>query len=152
MCDGTFQVSYEGEMSRRIDIKSTVGDLYDAINGMKTIQASQITLFNISYTPAVLTTDSSTLLCQDAVHHNHSIVFKAHSGNLPSLQLMASAVNRENLATYSTDNMTFVMRLYTLDGREEGVDVCNGLGGCDYATGTCKCNYVSKPVCYRPAK
>jgi hypothetical protein len=143
MCDGTFQVAYEGEMSRRIDIRSTVGDLYDAINAMNTIKASQITLYNISYSPSVVTTDASTLLCQENIHHNHSIVFKAHAGNLPSLQLMASAVNREDLTMYSTDNMTFVMRLYTTDGREEGVEVCNGLGTCDYSTGKCTCSYVS---------
>lgn len=142
-CTGTFQMSYEGEMSPRLDIKATVSDLYDAINAMKTLEASRITLETISYDPVIDTSDASTVLCQDTIHRNHSIIFKSHSGNLPSLQLYTAAVHRIDRSVYSTENMTWTMQLFTEDGRNGGVSVCNGLGTCDYSTGTCSCNYVS---------
>jgi len=141
LCDGTFQFLYEGEMSPRIDISAQGSEIYSALSAMATFASSSITFANESLSAGVTAIQSSTQICQDSIDRNHTIVLKAPLGNLPILQLLTSAVNREDMGNVYTDNTTLVMSLHTNDGRDGGTGICNNVGKCDYSNGKCTCPY-----------
>jgi hypothetical protein len=62
--------------------------------------------------------------------------------------LITSGVSDNSLTVYTapddtSDPTTRILSLFTSDGRDEGVKVCNGLGKCNSQTGKCECAFVS---------
>jgi hypothetical protein len=123
---------------------------------MKTLAGQIIEFQNETFTSTVGSTDSGVTICSSGSIRNHTIVLKGPIGNLPSFTLVSSAVSDGSLTVYTapddtSDPSTRILQLYTLDGREEGVKVCNGLGHCNNKTGKCECAYVSPPPLPTPS-
>jgi hypothetical protein len=70
------------------------------------------------------------------------VVFKASSGNIARIGVWSSVVPFQSPSTYDTVNASDVLKLYTSDGRDDSVKICNGIGACDFKTGSCTCPYV----------
>ena len=65
----------------------------------------------------------------------------APAGNMPKLGLWSSVVPANAPQHYSTNNTSLVLRLTTADGRDDAVQLCNGIGTCNFRTGVCNCPY-----------
>lgn len=85
----------------------------------------------------------SSVICRYGQILNTTIIMKAFMGNVPRLGLWTSMVHGHKKAYYSTLNTTDVLTLSTSDGRDDGAQVCNGLGSCNYTSGSCICAPVS---------
>lgn len=114
---------------------------------MKTLAGQIIEFQNETLVSTVDSTDSGVTICSSGDIRNHTIILKGPIGNLPSFTLVSSAVADGSLTVYTapddtSDPSSRILQLYTLDGREEGVKVCNGLGRCNNK-GKCECAYVS---------
>lgn len=135
-CNGTFRVSFDGEMSSRINGFTNGTEVITALQDMYTVQSAGFTVTTDSY----LTTGG---LCRDGAISNFTIVFRGSSGNAPVIGLWNSVVRGANgdLQYYSTNNTEDVLRVITNDGRDEHVKLCNGIGKCNFATGICECPY-----------
>mmetsp|Transcript_3943 Transcript_3943/g.6672 ORF Transcript_3943/g.6672 Transcript_3943/m.6672 type:complete len:1204 (-) Transcript_3943:99-3710(-) len=141
-CEGKFQVGYEGEFTSRLSITSAGSTLITALSNLQTISSSGITLLNTSYTTTVdATIMSADNICQSGVRRNHTIVMKGPQGNLPRLELFNAAHSKNDENIFTTENFTQLMKIYSNDGRDDAVAECNGVGTCDYNTGTCECPY-----------
>lgn len=115
---------------------------------MKTLAGQTIEIQNQTIDSYVGSTDSSVKICQLGVNRNHSIVLKGPIGNLPQFTLIPDGVEDSTLDIYTapdntTDVTNRILTLFSFDGRDEGVKLCNGLGNCNSNTGKCECSYVS---------
>jgi hypothetical protein len=137
MCNGTFRVSFDGEMSDRLFTYTTGSQVVSALSGMRTIQAAGVTVTELN--------DASSALpmCVPGSAVNHTYVFTAATGNVPRIGLWSSVVNmKANSETiYDTTNTSGVLRLITFNSNDDAVKVCNGIGECDFSTGDCMCPY-----------
>lgn len=131
-CNGTFRVSFDGEMSKKINAWNNGTEIIRAINSMKTVQAAGYTIYANEYDGA---------LCAKGRDNNITIIFKGSSGNAPRLGIWSSVVYNEEPSYYATTNTSGVLTLITNDGRDDHLKICNGVGRCDYSTGACTCPY-----------
>ena len=135
-------MGYEGEFTPRMSITSAGSTLISALSALETLGSSGITILNTSYAATVDTTImSGDNICQSGVRRNHTIVMKGPQGNLPRLELFNAAHSKSDENIYTTENFTTLMKIYSNDGRDDAVAECNGVGTCDYSTGTCECPY-----------
>eukprot|EP01038_Epipyxis_sp_PR26KG_P007810 gene7810-10608_t len=132
-CNGTLRLSFDGEMSDRLYTWKNGTDVEYALKSMKTIQLANI---NIK-----LTNLQSAPLCLPGYLMNHTILLHAPFGNVPSLGLWSSVTNQKSPKYYSTTNSTRSIYITTNDGSNRYVKLCNGIGECDFTSGTCKCPY-----------
>lgn len=131
-CNGTFRVSFDNEMSGKIKTWGNQGiDVTTALMSLKTIKAANITVTSASTGP----------ICVPDVIANHTYVFKAQMGNIPRIGLWSSVAGQNMPEYYRTENTTNVLRIVTDDGRDDNVKLCNGIGSCDFSTGTCRCPF-----------
>ena len=137
-----FQVGYEGEFTPRMSITSAGSVLITALSNLETLGSSGIQILNTSYTTSVDATIMNAVnICQSGQRRNHTIVMKGPMGNLPRLELFSAAHSKNTENVFTTDNFTSLMKIYSNDGRDDAVAECNGVGTCDYSTGTCECPY-----------
>ena len=80
-------------------------------------------------------------LCAEGQKNNITILFRGGQGNAPRLGLWSSVVFNKIPTFYTTSNASDVLTLVTNDGRDDSVKLCNGIGKCDFSTGTCSCPY-----------
>ena len=132
-CNGTFRLSFDGEMSPRLHTWGNGTDIVRALQAMQTLAAAG------AYVDTNAT--SMSAVCVNGKKTNHSIVIKASAGNMPRLGLWSSVVPYAHPGHYSTDNTSNVLYLSTADGRENSVQLCNGIGTCNFKTGVCDCPY-----------
>jgi len=135
-------------MSSRFSTWQNISAIISTLSSMKTIKSSAIeisSLANSIYQSEIkLDIDlDSTPICKANSVTNHTITFKGSSGNLPRLGLWTSIERGNKQIFYSTSNTTDVLTLSTSDGRDDNVKLCNGVGKCDFSSGTCSCPYVS---------
>lgn len=114
---------------------------------MRTLAGHTIEFQNETFTSSVGSTDSSVSICSSGAIRNHTIVLRGPIGNLPSFTLITSGVSDKSLDIYTSpdntsDTSTRILKLFTNDGRNLGVKMCNGLGKCNYELGKCECAYV----------
>eukprot|EP00601_Ochromonadales_sp_CCMP2298_P000370 CAMPEP_0173180592 /NCGR_PEP_ID=MMETSP1141-20130122/6800_1 /TAXON_ID=483371 /ORGANISM="non described non described, Strain CCMP2298" /LENGTH=1152 /DNA_ID=CAMNT_0014103457 /DNA_START=210 /DNA_END=3668 /DNA_ORIENTATION=- len=133
-CNGTFRVSFDGEMSGRLSTWGNGADVTAALAGMATFKAAGL---SISTHPD----SASTPVCVPGSMGNHSMVITGLSGNAPRIGVWSSVVKDKSPEAYDSVNSSSVLRLTTSDGRDDHVKLCNGIGKCDYATGQCGCPF-----------
>eukprot|EP00600_Ochromonadales_sp_CCMP1393_P008969 CAMPEP_0174963692 /NCGR_PEP_ID=MMETSP0004_2-20121128/5468_1 /TAXON_ID=420556 /ORGANISM="Ochromonas sp., Strain CCMP1393" /LENGTH=1166 /DNA_ID=CAMNT_0016212339 /DNA_START=204 /DNA_END=3703 /DNA_ORIENTATION=+ len=133
-CNGTFRVSFDGEMSTRLETWGKGADVLSALQSMKTIQAANITV-------SVLPASALVPICLPGSFSNHTLIFTADQGNVPRIGVWSSVVKDKDPGIYSTSNTTNVLRITTDDGRDDNLKLCNGIGSCDFTTGQCNCPF-----------
>ena len=143
-CNGTFRLSFDGEMSNKLKTWGNSSDIVSVLRNMSTIASGGVTVMG-GYA-----TDSP--VCVAGTITNHTITFRSAYGNVPQLQLWSSVIKgptAQSLVYYSTTNSTDVLTLTKNGGKEDTVKLCNGIGKCNTQTATCQCPYVSgvRPDC-----
>ena len=138
-CNGTFALSFDGELSRRLHTWHNASQIQTALQGMATLVAAGVTVGGIEAAP----------ICRSGELLNHSIVFRAPIGNVPRLGLWSSVVaaqpsylkDNQYLDYYSTNMTSAAGPLYlsTDDGRDDNIKLCNGIGFCNFTTANCQC-------------
>lgn len=136
MCNGTFRLSFDGEMSSKLLSYSDISEVTSALRTISTIRRNAV---------SVATLDTGKV-CEEGAYTNKSIIFEADFGNVPRLGLWNSIVGARNPFYYSTENSSNVLQLTTSDGRDDSVKLCNGIGKCNFFTGECTCPYVSESL------
>jgi hypothetical protein len=132
-CNGTFRVSFDGEVSPRLKTWGNSGDdVVDALRNMRTIQAANIT---------VSASLGAGNICVPGAEANHTLVFQAQLGNVPRIGVWSSVSDSVSPAYYSTLDTVDVLRVVTDDGRDDNVKLCNGIGKCDFSSGQCACPF-----------
>ena len=138
VCNGTFRLSFDGEMSGKLNTWGNSSNIILALRNMNTINAGGISVIDgIALDGPVCVTGTKT---------NHTITFFAAFGNVPQLQLWSSVIQgpiARPLYYYSTDNTTNVLTITKNGGNEDTVKLCNGIGKCNFQTASCQCPYVS---------
>eukprot|EP01041_Mallomonas_annulata_P002290 gene2290-4453_t len=135
-CNGSFRLSYDGEMSRRIHIFDEDTTIISVLRSMKTVTSSGISFSDDGIGGAV----GGSRICIPGSKTNHSIVFRAPAGNLPRLGIWSSAVTGALPDEYDSANAT-VLTIVTADGRDDHVSPCSGIGRCNRNNGSCICPY-----------
>jgi len=131
-CNGTFRVSFDGEMSSRLLTWHNGSSVVSSLLKMQTIIAAAV---------QSITMPKDTAICRIGMLTNHTFVFDAQMGNLPRLGLLSSVVGYHNPNVYSSVNTSNILTLITNDGRDDNIKECNGVGTCDPTTGTCTCAF-----------
>ncbi len=144
---------YDGELSSRINLFDPGSRIYTSLTAMKTLSSHRVIIQNHTMSSSVGTTDASSTICSLGTVRNHTIVLTGPMGNLPSFTLLADTV--KDISTLSIASTPLVspddsslpgsrvLSLFTHNGRDDGIRVCNGLGRCDEVSGKCHCQYVS---------
>lgn len=130
-CNGTFRVSFDGEISGRLRTWTDGSELVSTLQSMSTIQSAGV----------VVSTAESTPICQPGSVNNFTFTMKAQIGNVPKVTLWSSVVPIQSPQFYSTNNSVEVLQITTDDGRDDNVKLCNGIGKCNYGTGLCLCPF-----------
>jgi hypothetical protein len=131
-CDGTFRVSFDGEMSTKLrSTGNNAVDVTTALANMKTIQAAGISVSSLTATP----------VCVPGAFTNHTITFTAQMGNIPLVQVWSSVVDFSSPTYFTSQNTTGVLKIISNDGRDDNLKLCNGIGKCDFSTGQCRCPF-----------
>ena len=134
VCNGTYRLSYDGEMSTRLKSWGNGTDVVIALNNMQTIRAAGAIVD--------MKDSTRTSICRNGLITNHTITFKAQAGNLPRLGLWSSIVQAKLPSIVNTFNTTGVLYMTYPDGRDDTLKLCNGIGTCDFDTGLCNCPHV----------
>lgn len=130
-CNGTYRLSFDGEMSGRLLTWGNGQDAVRALRAMSTVRSAGITVSNGGSGP----------VCVPGAKNNHSIVMSAAFGNVPMVGLWSSVVADKSPEYYTTQNTSNVLRITTSDGRDDNLKLCNGVGSCNFATGQCACHF-----------
>ena len=69
------------------------------------------------------------------------ITINAPFGNVPTIRLLSSVVTTTTGSMLSTADASLPLKITTNDGNSANVKLCNGVGRCDFTTGTCTCPY-----------
>jgi hypothetical protein len=132
ICNGTFRLSFDGEMTDRLFSQGNSSVMISSLRAMKTIKAGVIAVINGSASP----------VCISGTRTNYSIVFQAQYGNVPQLQLWSSVVrDKGSPMYYSTVNTTNVLTLGKVGFSDDDVKLCNGIGKCDFTKSVCQCPF-----------
>ena len=158
-------MSYDGEFSAYTDIHSPPATLGGLLGDLRTIASSLISGVNIS--------SSAVSICVDGAVVNHTISLFSPLSSLPHLQLWPSIYYNTSSGNYKqaqiSSNSEFtqlyinqytinanrynsstrsVLQLLPGDNRNDNIQLCNGVGKCNFQTGTCSCPFVSetKPI------
>lgn len=134
-CNGTFRVSFDGEISHRLSTYANGSEVMVALKNMNTIKTSGVLRIK---TGRNISVSETTAICRPGSVTNHTYIFNAQTGNIPRIGLLSSVVGYKTPSTFSSTNTT-ILTLKTYDGRDEDVKICNGVGKCDFATGICSC-------------
>jgi hypothetical protein len=119
-------------MSSKFDVLvDTVSSVATAIANMATIKSAAIT---VTYTGS-----AATKICNSGVITNSTLVFQAAFGNVPVLGLWKSVFYSGIENYYSTNSSANILRITTRDGRDNNIKLCNGVGKCDFGSGSCTC-------------
>ena len=132
-CNGTFRVSFDGEMSGRLSTTMTGTNIMTYLNAMSTIANAGLTVKR----------NESYPICVPGLKLNTSIIFAGPIGNAPRLGLYSSINAKRNPSIYRSNKTNDILRIITYDGRSDNVKICNGIGTCDSTLGVCECPYVS---------
>jgi hypothetical protein len=137
-CNGTFRVSFDGEISRSISSYANGTEIIEVLNRLQTIQSS-----NFNVTAYIFPTSSyiAQPICARGEIRNFTFAILGNAGNAPKIGLWTSVLLGNHLGFYSTNNTDHVLRLITHDGRDDHVKLCNGIGQCNDQTGVCTCPY-----------
>lgn len=136
-CNGTFRVSFDGEMSSRIKAYANATTVITAIKAMATVKSAGI--FDVYPAKNLTLLEYSTPICRVGVVTNHTCMFAAQTGNIPRIGLWTSVVGYKSPSSYNSINATSILAFKTNDGRDDNVKLCNGIGKCDFTTGNCQC-------------
>ena len=116
--------------------------LITALKAMKTIKSADIYVAgNVKNNSAVsISIMETTPICRPGQITNHTYVFKSQAGNVPRIGLWSSVVGYKNPSSFNSVNASSkLLSLKTNDGRDDNLKICNGIGDCDFTTGTCLC-------------
>lgn len=133
-CNGTFHISFDGEVSSRLFTYLNATEVQNALKEMKTIKAAGITVSKLTEVP----------ICFPGIISSHNITLSAQSGNIPPINVWSSitANGKQDLDYYSTSiNSTNILKIVSDDGIDSNMNLCNGVGNCDFTTGVCKCPF-----------
>ncbi len=159
-CNGTFRLLFDGQATQSILTTENRSVIPHYLKQLETVKDS--TIKEIYYV-----NDSSggqdLPLCQVLQSLSHTYRIRADSGNVPRLTLWSSvgpdvdgsmrdgyydntegtweAGAHDKTKYYSTDvyDSSPVLSLSTYDGRDDNLELCNGIGKCDFSTGQCHC-------------
>lgn len=124
-------MSFDGEMSPRLTTWKSGDDLVDALRSMRTLQSAAITVHNGASSP----------ICRRGHIMEHNITMFAAMGNVPRLGLWSSIESGYSPTYYRTNLTTSMLTIKTLDGRDDNFKICNGIGTCNFQSGTCSCPF-----------
>lgn len=135
-CNGTFFLSFDGQVSSRLYSWHNSSSIVKALNAMATIQAGGITVSMDSVSAA-------SPVCSPGMKRDHVVYFQAASGNIPRVVFFGSVDSFSSpLSTtyrYMSGNASNTLTMSSTDGRDSSLKLCNGIGKCDHNTGTCIC-------------
>ena len=159
-CSGSFGVSYDGAFSPYTDIHSPPSTLIGLLGDLRTIASSLSSGVNIS--------SSAVSICVNGAAVNHTISLFSPLSSLPHIQLWPSIYyntssgnykqaqisgNNEFTQLYINQNTVnanrynsstrAVLQLLPGDNRNDNIQLCNGVGKCNFQTGACSCPFVS---------
>lgn len=130
-CNGTFRLSFDGEMSPKLRTWENGTSVAYALRSMNTINSAGV----------IVALGEEGPICVPGTINNYTITFKAALGNVPRLGLWSSVVKNKKPKYYSLSNTSNVLTLETDDGRNDNIKLCNGVGKCNFETGVCTCPF-----------
>jgi hypothetical protein len=133
-CSGTFRIAYDEELSPAISSYTNGSSILQALRNMETFLTT-------GYTVTPISDYADGPLCADYQTNNFTFVFRGMAGNAPRVGLWSSVNFGESIAYFSTNDTFAPLRLVSDDGRDDHVKLCNGIGECDFTTGTCSCPF-----------
>lgn len=133
--NGTFRLVFDGEISERIEIFSSVSIISESLMQMSSIINSGITV--------KMSKSSFSNICIPGIITNSTISFQASFGNVPQLQVLLSPLNFNKLDSIASTNDSNYISIISFSGQDSEMKICNGIGTCDYSSGQCICPYVS---------
>ena len=153
-------MSYDGAFSPYTDIHSPPATLAGLLGNLRTIASSLISGVNIS--------SLAVSICVDGAAVNHTISLFSPLSSLPHIQLWSSIYYNTSSGNYKqaqvSGNSEFtqlyinqntvnanrynastraVLQLLSSDNRNDNIQLCNGVGKCNFQTGACSCPFVS---------
>jgi hypothetical protein len=138
-CNGTFRVAFDGQVSNRLHTWNNASVIVSQIGAMSTLSAAGLTI------SALDSTDKT--ICSPGFTSNYTVVMKGSMGNAPRLEIISSVVPEKNPTSFNTLNSTGgILGIFTRDGRDDFLKLCNGVGTCDFDTGECSCPWVRDDI------
>lgn len=131
-CNGTYRLSFDGEMTSALNSASNGSDVLTALRSLVSIRKAgytvNITEYHSTFIADYYISPLMTSLCTPGKVNNLTIVLEGNSGNAPKLDVWSSVVGDHNPDIYDTANMTDILSISSYDGRDDHVKLCNGLG------------------------
>lgn len=123
-------MSFDGEMSTRINPWGDGADIETAVMSMQTVKSAGLFFYNNA---------PRAPICSRGASAAHSFIFTGPIGNVPRLGLWSSMVNSYYPSSYNTANTSTVLSLTSHDGKDSHMGTCGNVGTCNEKTGICQC-------------